>query len=42
VIGFANYRLLKEKSQKAGLFALFLYHVSLVLYSGSIILDSFF
>jgi len=42
VLGFANYKLLKEKSQKAGLFALFLYHVSLVIYSCSIILDPFF
>ncbi|MDY9926516.1 prenyltransferase [Methanosarcina sp.] len=42
VIGFANYKLLKEKSQKAGLSALLFYHVSLVLYSSSIILDSFF
>lgn len=42
VLGFANYKLIKEKSQKAGLFALFLYHVSLVLYSSSIILDSLF
>jgi 4-hydroxybenzoate polyprenyltransferase len=41
VLGLANYRLLKEKSQKAGLSALFLFHVSLVLYSGSIILSSF-
>lgn len=41
VIGFANYKLLKEKSPKAGLSALFLFHVSLVLYSCSIILDSF-
>ncbi len=40
VLGFANYKLLKGKSQKAGLFALFLFHVSLVLYSSSIILDS--
>lgn len=40
VIGLANYRLLKEKSQKAGLFALFLFHISLVIYSCSIILDS--
>lgn len=42
VLGFANYKFIREKSQKAGLFALFLYHISLVLYSGSIILDSFF
>jgi len=42
VLGFANYKLIKEKSQKAGLSALFLYHVSLVLYSVSIILDSLF
>ena len=42
VLGAANYKLISEKSQKAGLSALFLYHVSLVLYSGSIILDSFF
>jgi 4-hydroxybenzoate polyprenyltransferase len=42
VLGFANYKLIKEKSQKAGLFTLFLYHVSLVLYSCSIILDSLF
>ena len=42
VLGFANYKLIREKSQRAGLFALFLYHVSLVLYSGSIILDSLF
>lgn len=42
VLGFANYKLIKEKSQKAGLSALFLYHVSLVIYSASIILDSFF
>ncbi|MPM93192.1 Protoheme IX farnesyltransferase [bioreactor metagenome] len=42
VLGFANYKLLKEKSQKAGLSALFLFHVSLVLYSCSIILDSLF
>ena len=41
VLGLANYRLLKEKSQKAGLSALFLFHISLVLYSGSIILSSF-
>ena len=40
VLGFANYKLVREKSQSAGLFALFLYHVSLVIYSGSIILDS--
>lgn len=40
VLGFANYNLLRKRSQKAGLLALFLYHVSLVLYSGSIILDS--
>ncbi|MGA9189120.1 MAG: prenyltransferase [Methanosarcina sp.] len=40
VLGFANYKLVREKSQRAGLFALFLYHVSLVIYSGSIILDS--
>lgn len=42
VMGFANSKLVREKSQRAGLFALFLYHVSLVLYSGSIILDSLF
>ena len=41
VLGFANYKLFKEKSQKAGLFALFLFHVSLVFYSCSIIFDSF-
>jgi geranylgeranylglycerol-phosphate geranylgeranyltransferase len=40
VLGFANYKLIKEKSQKVGLFALFLFHVSLVIYSCSIILDS--
>lgn len=40
VLGFANYKLLKEKSQKAGLFALLLFHVALVIYSCSIILDS--
>lgn len=40
VLGFANYKLIKEKSQKAGISALFLYHVSLVVYSCSIILDS--
>jgi 4-hydroxybenzoate polyprenyltransferase and related prenyltransferases len=40
LLGFANYKLLKVKSQKAGLFALFLYHASLVLYSCSIILDA--
>jgi 4-hydroxybenzoate polyprenyltransferase len=42
VLGLANYKLIIEKSQKAGLYALFLYHVSLVLYSVSIILDSLF
>lgn len=42
VLGFANYKLLRKRSQKAGLFALFLYHVSLVLYSGSIVIDSLF
>lgn len=42
VIGFANYKLIKERNQKAGLYALFLYHVSLVIYSVSIILDSLF
>ena len=42
VLGFANYKLLTVRSQKAGLLALFLYHVSLVLYSTSIILDSLF
>lgn len=42
VLGFANYKLIREKNQNAGLFALFLYHVSLVLYSVSIILDSLF
>jgi 4-hydroxybenzoate polyprenyltransferase len=42
VLGFANYKLIKEKSQKAGISALFLYHISLVLYSSSIILDSLF
>lgn len=40
VLGFANYKLIREKSQKVGLFALFLFHVSLVIYSCSIILDS--
>ncbi|MGB9940529.1 prenyltransferase [Methanosarcina sp.] len=42
VLGFANYKLLRVKSQKTGLLALFLYHVSLVIYSISIILDSLF
>lgn len=42
VLGFANYKLLRKKSQKAGLLALFLYHVSLVIYSVSIILDFIF
>jgi len=42
VLGFANYKLIKERSQKAGLSALFLFHVSLVIYSVSIILDSLF
>lgn len=42
VLGFANYKLLRVRSQKVGLLALLLYHVSLMLYSGSIILDSFF
>lgn len=42
VIGFANYKLIKERNQKAGLYALFLYHVSLIIYSVSIILDSLF
>jgi 4-hydroxybenzoate polyprenyltransferase len=42
VLGFANYKLLRIRSSKAGLLALFLYHVSLVIYSGSIILDSLF
>jgi 4-hydroxybenzoate polyprenyltransferase len=42
VLGLANYKLIIEKSQKAGIYALFLYHVSLVLYSVSIILDSLF
>jgi 4-hydroxybenzoate polyprenyltransferase len=42
VLGFANYKLIKEKSQKAGISALFLFHVSLVIYSASIILDSLF
>jgi len=42
VLGFANYKLIKERSQKAGLSALFLFHVSLVIYSESIILDSLF
>lgn len=42
LLGFANYKLLRVRSQKAGLFALFIYHASLVLYSGSIILDSLF
>ncbi|WP_292378027.1 UbiA family prenyltransferase [Methanosarcina sp. UBA289] len=42
VLGFANYKLLRKKSQKAGLLALFLYHVSLVIYSISIILDFIF
>lgn len=42
VLGFANYKLIKDRSQKAGLSALFLFHVSLVIYSVSIILDSLF
>jgi 4-hydroxybenzoate polyprenyltransferase len=42
VLGLANYKLIKEKSQKAGISALFLFHVSLVIYSVSIILDSLF
>lgn len=42
LLAFANYKLIKERSQKAGLNALFLYHVSLVIYSVSIILDSLF
>jgi geranylgeranylglycerol-phosphate geranylgeranyltransferase len=42
VLGYANYKLLKVRSQRAGLLALFLYHASLVIYSGSIILDSLF
>jgi 4-hydroxybenzoate polyprenyltransferase len=42
VLGFANYKLLRIRSQKAGLLALFLYHVSLVIYSISIIFDSLF
>lgn len=41
-LGLANYKLLRKKSQKAGLLALFLYHVSLVIYSVSIILDFIF
>jgi len=42
VLRFANYKLIRKKSPKAGLSALLLYHVSLVLYSISIILDSLF
>lgn len=42
VLGSANYKLLRVRSQKAGLLALSFYHVSLVLYSVSIILDSLF
>lgn len=40
LLGYANYKLFRERSQKAGLYALFLYHASLVVYSVSIILDS--
>ncbi|AKB26120.1 Digeranylgeranylglyceryl phosphate synthase [Methanosarcina sp. MTP4] len=39
LIVIANYKLLKEKSPKAGLFALPLYHASLLVYAVSIILD---
>jgi 4-hydroxybenzoate polyprenyltransferase len=42
VLGFANYKLIRERNQKAGLNALFLYHISLVIYSVSIIIDSLF
>ncbi len=39
LIVIANYKLLKEKSPKAGLFTLPLYHASLLVYAVSIILD---
>ncbi len=39
LIVIANYKLLKEKSPKAGLFALPLYHASLLVYAVSILLD---
>lgn len=42
VLGYANYNLFRVRNQQTGLFVLFLYHVSLVTYSASIILDSLF